>query len=86
MAYRYPSQSQSERAQPEVEGYINLYISRKNGSRMKLGKGIALSLANTFEKQLIELLGGADGSEKLKAAIQLEYRSAKPVAGSELDI
>ncbi len=72
----------------KAQGFINLYLPNKNGTRTKLGF-IALKDSNVNHKMLIEFLekDPEAGIAKLLENLQMDYRSAAgdPGTGFALD-
>ena len=72
----------------KAQGFINLYLRNKKGTRSKLGF-IALKDSNANHKSLIEFLekDPEAGIAKLLENLQMDYRSAEgdPDSGFDLD-
>lgn len=70
----------------KASAFINLFITRKNGSRMKLGF-IALKSDDPEHLQLMEWLEADEGNlEKLATKLVLDYRVVEEKTDDGLDL
>lgn len=82
---RQAQQQQNNQAEWKAQGFINLYLPTKDGSRVKLG-AIPLKDSRNNEKTLLEWLNKdpETNAAKLLAKLEIEFRSAEPKEGSGL--
>lgn len=82
---RQAQQQQNNQAEWKAQGFINLYLPTKDGSRVKLG-AIPLKDSRNNEKTLLEWLNKDPeaNAAKLLAKLEIEFRSAEPKEGSGL--
>lgn len=70
----------------KAQGFINLYLSAKDGSRRKIGF-VALKQSRATDAQLIEWLEKDPANiESLKSKLIIEYNSAIAVQTDSLDL
>ena len=70
----------------KASAFVNLFITRKNGSKMKLGF-IALKADDPEHLQLMEWLEAAEGNlEKLATKLILDYRIVEEKEADGLDL
>lgn len=70
----------------KASSFINLFITRKNGTKCKLGF-IALKAQDPEHAQLIEWLEADEGNlEKLQAKLVLDYRAVEAKQDDGLDL
>lgn len=70
----------------KAAGFINIYISRKDGSKAKLG-AIPLRMVRDNEAQLFEWLKSNENNiEKLAKALIIDFRSVQKGEGGALDL
>lgn len=81
----------SQSAQPrndswKAQGFLNLYLPRKNGERAKLG-AIPLKASKDNERMLLEWLQ-EDPSRvsQVLSKLIIEFKSATPQDGSQFDL
>lgn len=78
-------QSNGNNSDWKADAFINIYLPRKDGSRMKLGF-IALKNDHQEQQKIIDLLRkDPEALERLLAKLQLEFKDLTEVS-AELDI
>lgn len=73
----------------KAQGFLNIYLPRKDGSRVKLG-AIPLRETRVNERQILDWLKQDDDSgnrlRTLVNKIEFEFNTAEPKEGSALDL
>lgn len=76
----------SSNADWKASAFINIFVTRKNGTKCKLGF-IALKAQDPEHAQLIEWLEADEGNlEKLQAKLVLDYRAVEAKTEDGLDL
>ena len=69
----------------KAQGFINIYLPRKDGSQMKLG-ALALRISKNEEKQVLDYLASSEENiQKLANRLVFEFRAVNENR-SELDL
>lgn len=66
----------------KAKAFINLYLPKADGSKAKVGKGIALTGNSAFEQKLLERLAeeGADEAFAEKVIIEVHFVNSDATA------
>ncbi len=83
MAYQAPVANTEAKT---VVGYLNLYLPRQNGARMKVG-AVSLRSSSEDQQKLADFIAASpDNLAKVIGKLQVEYQSTTRAEGSELDL
>lgn len=83
MAYQAPAANTETKT---VIGYLNVYLPRQNGSRMKVG-AISLRSSSEDQQKLADFIAASpENLAKVLAKLQVEFQSTTRAEGSDLDL